>query len=184
MATAIELDIQRLGAKLFADNPEVIRPEVYIGMFHRWIQARDLDGVPIDVADYAHVPKGPGVMLIAHEADRSIDFADGQPGVIYQRKRDSTGSLADRIEQVVRAADDTASRIEADDAADGVRFARDRVELRFHDRLLVPNDDEGLSSVGPAVMEAFGRLAPDAVVTMNRHYDHPRGPLTITVTVG
>ena len=36
-------------------------------------------------------PTGPGIMLIGHEADRSLDFGEGRPGVVYQRKRDGRG---------------------------------------------------------------------------------------------
>jgi hypothetical protein len=183
MTTATELDIQRLGAKLFAENPQVVRAETYIGMFHRWIQARDLDGTPIDVADYKHVPDGPGIMLIAHDADRSIDFADGRPGAIYQRKRDLAGSLEERLVAVIRAADATADRIEADESADGVRFGRDEIELRFHDRRLAPNSDEGLAAVADAVRSALAEVRPGRPAQIARAEDHPRAPLTVLVTL-
>lgn len=183
MTTATELDIHRLGAKLFAENPEVIRAEAYIGMFHRWIQARDLDGTPIDVADYKHVPDGPGIMLISHEADRSLDFADGRPGAIYQRKRDMTGTLEERLETVIRAADATADRIEGEAAADGVRFGRDEIELRFHDRRLAPNSDDGFVAVADAVRSALARTRPGRSAQIVRAEDDPRAPLTLRVTL-
>ena len=74
MPTATAPDLVRIGAKLYAGNPDVIDLAAYVPIFHGWIQCKILDGVPIDVADYAHVPDGPGVMLIGHEADRSIDL--------------------------------------------------------------------------------------------------------------
>ena len=36
--------------------------------------------VLIDVANYHHVPNGPGTVLIANEANISLDFADGRLG--------------------------------------------------------------------------------------------------------
>jgi hypothetical protein len=182
-ATAAAVDIHRIGAKLFADNPEVIRPDAYIAMFHRWIQAGDLDGVPIDVADYKHVPKGPGIMLISHEADRCLDFADDRPGVIYQRKRDLSGDLRERIESVLRSAESMAARIEDDPAGDGVRFGRGEVELRFHDRRLVPNSEDGLDAVRDAVVSAAHKVWTGTEVSVTRHQDHPRGPLTLTLAL-
>lgn len=181
MTTATDLDIHRLGVKLFAENPEVIDAEAYIGMFHRWIQARDLDGTPIDVADYKHVPKGPGIMLISHEADRCLDFADDRPGAIYQRKRDLTGSLEERLVAVIGAADATADRIEGEDAAAGVRFGRDEIELRFHDRRLAPNSDEGLAAVEDAVRSALSQVRPGHTAAIARAEDDPRAPLTLRV---
>ena len=41
----------------------------------------------IDVANYAHVPKGPGVALIGHGTDYFIDEGEGRLGLLYNRKR-------------------------------------------------------------------------------------------------
>lgn len=184
MSTATQIDIHRIGAKLFAADPAAIRTEALIGIFHRWIQARDLDGVPIDVADYKHVPDGPGVMLISHEADRAVDFADGRPGVIYQRKRDLAGTLEERIALVLRQADATAERLEGEADAGDVRFDRDEIELRFHDRGLVANDDEGAALVRPAVEAALAQERPGRTAAIARVEDHPRAPLTLRVSLG
>lgn len=183
MTVSQELDIHRIGVKLFATNPEVIEAEPYIGIFHRWIQARDLGGTPIDVADYKHVPDGPGVMLIGHEADRSLDFADGLPGVIYQRKRDLTGPLDERFALAVREADATADRLEGEERAAGVRFGRDSLEVRFHDRGLVPNSDEGLALVQDALVAALAVVRPGREAAIVRADDDPRAPLTLRVTL-
>lgn len=183
MTTATQVDTHRIGAKLFAADPAAVRAEPLIAIFHRWIQARDLDGVPIDVADYKHVPDGPGVMLISHEADRALDFADGRPGVIYQRKRDLDGPLQERIAQVLRQADATADRLEAEPDAGGVRFSRDEIEVRFHDRRAVPNDDAGLALVRPALEAALADARPGRKATIARMDDHPRAPLTLRVTL-
>ncbi len=123
-------DAVRIGAKLYARNPEVVVADAYVPLFHGWIQRRGLDGVPIDVADYKHVPDGPGIMLIGHEADRSIDFGEGRPGVVYQRKRDLGGTLEERFVLALEAVDRTAADIEADPAAGGVVFERDEILVR------------------------------------------------------
>ncbi|MEQ8833967.1 MAG: hypothetical protein RIB67_05910 [Miltoncostaeaceae bacterium] len=183
MTTTTDLDIHRIGAKLFAVNPEVIDADAYIGIFHTWIQAQDLDGTPIDVADYKHVPDGPGIMLISHEADRSVDFADGRPGAIYQRKRDLSGPLEERFAQVVLAADATAERIEGEGRAAGVRFDRDQMEIRLHDRRLVPNSDQGLAAVRPALETALARVREGKTAHIERAEDDPRAPLTLRVTL-
>lgn len=183
MTTSTELDIHRIGVKLFAAGSPAIDPDPYIAIFHSWIQAQDLDGTPIDVADYKHVPDGPGIMLIAHEADRSLDYADGRPGVIYQRKRDLTGSLEERFVQVIRAAEATATRIEGEERASGVRFDRDELEIRLHDRRLAPNSDEGLAAVLPALEAAVAQVRQGRTAAFVRAEDDPRAPLTVRVTL-
>src|SRR5947209_3852895 len=72
-------------------------------IFHGWIQNQVFDELLLDVADYRHVPNGPGVVLIGHEADYSIDNTDGRLGVRYNRKALVNGSNQDRLEQATRA---------------------------------------------------------------------------------
>lgn len=181
MTTATATDIVRISAKLYADNPEVIDLQAYIPLFHGWIQRRVLDGVPIDVADYSHVPDGPGVMLIGHEADRALDLGEGRPGAVYARKRDGEGSLPERFAAAIAAADRVADDIEADPLAGGVRFGRDEILLRVTDRLLAPNDDAALEGLRPVVEEALATARPGRTATLGRVTEDPKGPLTIRV---
>jgi hypothetical protein len=184
MATATATEIVRIGAKLYAENPGVIVPEDYVPLFHGWIQRRFLDGTPIDVADYTHVPDGPGIMLIGHEADRALDFGEGRPGVLYQRKREGVGTLEERFAAVIAAADRTASEIEGDPAGGGVRFGRDEILLRINDRLRSPNDDAAFEALRPAIAAALGAVRPGRDAGIARVTDDPRGPLTIRVRLG
>jgi hypothetical protein len=174
-------DVVRIGAKLYAENPEAVDPEAFIPLFHGWIQAGDLDGVPIDVANYAHVPDGPGVILIGHEADRSFDLGEGRPGAVYQRKRDLEGTLEERLALVLSEADRTADLIEADSAAGGVRFDRDEVLIRINDRLNAPNDDATLEALRPAIEAAVAALRPGREATIERFTADQKGPLRVRV---
>ena len=181
MATATADEIVRIGAKLYAEDPGAIELESFIGLFHGWIQERRLDGVPIDVADYAHVPDGPGVMLIGHEADRALDLGEGRPGVLYQRKREPEGSLEDRVAAAIEAADDIAADLEDDPAAGGARFGRDEILLRVTDRLNAPNDDATLEALWPAIEGALARTRPAREAAIERVAEDPRGPFRVRV---
>jgi hypothetical protein len=181
MTTATTTDLVRIGAKLYAVNPELIDLDDVIPLFHGWIQQRVLDGVPIDVADYAHVPDGPGVMLIGHEADRSLDLAGGRPGVLYQRKRDGSGDLPERFAASIAAADRLAADVEADPLGHGVRFDRDEILLVVPDRLRVDNDDAALEELREAVTAALATARPGRTAELTRVTDDPGGPLRIRV---
>ena len=167
----------RIGAKLYATNPEVVVPDAYVGMFHGWIQGQGLDGLPIDVADYKHVPDGPGILLIGHEADRAIDFGEGRPGVLYQRKRDLGGTLEERFTAVLAAVEGTAALIEGDPAGAGVRFGRDEVLVRILDRATAPNDDATLEAVAPALTAAGAGGWPGRAPALAPGARDPKGPL-------
>jgi hypothetical protein len=176
MSTATATDIVRIGAKLYAENPAVLDLPAYIPLFHSWIQAQRLDGVPIDVADYGHVPDGPGVMLIGHQADRSLDLGEGRPGALYQRKREPEGTLEDRFAAAIAAADALADDIEADPASEGIRFGRDEILLRVTDRLAAPNEDAALDALRPAIEAALQRTRPGRAATVERVIEDPKGP--------
>ncbi|MGH7336073.1 MAG: hypothetical protein ACREI7_00725 [Myxococcota bacterium] len=143
---------QRLSIKLFATQP-IARAELhpFIGVFHRFIQESAVPGLLIDVADYAHVPDGPGVILIGHEVDYGIDLAGGRTGLLTTRKRAGDAGLPDglrspaaRCAQLAELFRDTlgkalveARAIEADDTV-SVRFASVALEIACPDRLASP----------------------------------------------
>jgi hypothetical protein len=183
MPTATTPDLVRIGAKLYAGNPDVIDLAAYVPIFHGWIQRRILDGVPIDVADYAHVPDGPGVMLIGHEADRSIDLGEGRPGVLYQRKREGEGTLEQRFAASIAAADGIADELEADAAAGGVSFGRHEILLTVTDRRRAPNEDATLEELRPAIAAALAVVRPGRTGTIARVPEDPEGPLRVRVTL-
>jgi hypothetical protein len=183
MATAAGTEIVRIGVKLYAENPGALDLPGFIPLFHGWIQDGRLDGVPIDVADYGHVPDGPGVLLIGHEADRSLDLGEGRPGALYQRKREGEGDLEDRLAAAIEAADALADGIEADPAAGGLRFGRDEILIRVTDRLNAPNDDATLESLRPAIEGALARARPGRAASVERVTEDARGPLRARVAL-
>jgi hypothetical protein len=183
MTPATQTEIARIGAKLYAEDPAAIDLEAFIPLFHGWIQERSLDGLPIDVADYGHVPDGPGVMLIGDEADRALDLGEGRPGALYQRKRQDEGALEDRLAAAIEAADRLAADIEDDPAAAGVRFGRDEILIRVNDRLNAPNDDATLEVLRPAIEVALARTRPGRAATIARVTEDPRGPFRARVAL-
>jgi len=75
-----------------------------IPVFHRWIQQGSVPGTLIDVADYQHVPAGPGVVLVTHEAYYGLDQSKDRLGLLYTRRTAMDGAVADRIRGAVEAA--------------------------------------------------------------------------------
>ena len=45
-----------------------------------------------DVADYSHMHAGPGIVLVANDANVSIDESDDRRGLLYSRKSPLSGS--------------------------------------------------------------------------------------------
>lgn len=157
------MQLHRIQAKLFLENPEALDMEALIPVFHSWIQEQAFEELLIDVANYAHVPDGPGVMLIAHEADYGIDLSGGRPGLMYTRKRDVPDMLRDAVALAVDRVLQAADRLESDT---DLAFRRDEIEIVFLDRLRVPNEESSLDIVSGPVRSVLGDAFPEAELTL------------------
>jgi hypothetical protein len=136
------VQLQHVNVKLLLRNPEEVDLEPLIPVFHDWIRDQVGEGLLLDIADYRHVDAGPGVVLIGHEGNYSVDNTDNHLGVRYNRKAVLDGSNQDRLKQAARAALTTCQRLEADPRLGGkLRFNGQEIEIFINDRLLAPNSD-------------------------------------------
>ncbi len=93
-------------------------------MFNTWIQKHALEELLIDVADYLHVPNGPGLLLIGHEADYSLDNRAGRLGLLYNRKKQLEGTTQEKLAQAARAVLTAAQILEKEN---GLQFNTQRI---------------------------------------------------------
>ena len=81
------LELQHLIIKFPVDGPLGLAPARVVDLFHKWVAAQSAPGfLLIDVAELLHVPEGPGVIAVGHEADFALDNNRGVWGVLYRRK--------------------------------------------------------------------------------------------------
>ena len=137
-----KMEMQHVNVKLLVRDPGDVDLEPLIPVFHSWIQKQVGEGLLLDVADYRHVPEGPGVVLIGHEGNYSVDNTDDRLGVRYNRKAALDGSNQDRLKQAARAALTACQRLEAESRLGGkLRFDGQEMEIFINDRLLAPNNE-------------------------------------------
>lgn len=137
-----QMQLQHINVKLLVQNPGEIDLEPLIPVFHGWIQNQPPGELLLDIADYRHVPAGPGVVLIGHKGDYSVDNTDNRLGVRYNRKAALDGSNEDRLRQAARAALTACRCLEGDPRLAGkLRFGGQEIEIFINDRLLAPNFD-------------------------------------------
>jgi hypothetical protein len=152
------MDAQKLQLKFFVtpDSAQAVELESFIGVFHRWIKEHVLPELLVDVASYAHVPEGPGVVLIGHGSDYFMDQGAGRLGLLHNRKR-AGFPPAERLADLARRTLNAAALLERDPALSGkLRFATNELLFRINDRLAAPNTDATFASVRPEV-EALAR---------------------------
>src|SRR5579871_4763484 len=152
------MELHRLGIKFFAADPASIRLEEFIPLFHGWIQRQALPGhMLIDVHDYSHMHNGPGILLVAHEANFSIDSMDGPAGLLYYRKTPTSLPAAGHIATVIGSALDACRLLEKETA---VRLKTDVIRVIANDRLEAPNDDATFEQLKPALAAALQQALP------------------------
>ena len=177
--TAIEL--QHVNVKLLLRDPDQINLDLVIPIFHSWIQDQIFDGLLLDVADYRHVHHGPGLMLIGHEADYSLDQTGGVLGLRYNRKSPLAGTNLERLTQATRAAAFAAQHLEADTRLNGkLRFNGQDIQLIINDRLLAPNDDKSRQSASPDIQTLAAKLFGHSEYSLSFETD-PRRLLSATI---
>jgi hypothetical protein len=134
------IELQHVNVKLLIKKAGEVNLEALIPVFHSWIQGQVCEELLLDVADYTHVQAGPGVVLIGHEADYSLDNTDDRLGVRYNRKTVLNGGNQKRLQQATRAALSACQRLQEDTRLDGkFSFNGQDIELFINDRLLAPN---------------------------------------------
>ena len=138
----------RTQVKFFLDQPSKVDQEPVVGVFQRWIQQKAFEGQLIDVADYRHVYQGPGVMLIAHDSEYALENRDGSLGLLFTRKRRVDADLLAQLRASFRLALAACRMLEADPVFQPpLRFLTSQIEIRFADRLQLPNRPESFELV-------------------------------------
>jgi hypothetical protein len=143
------MDSYKLAVKFPFQNPSALQAREFVPVFHRWIQSQALPGHQlIDVADYEHVHEGPGIVLVAHEANLHADQGRGQFGLLYRRKQPTGGSFRGRLRATFSHALEAATLLEQDEKLGGrANIRTDEASFFIFDRLLAPNSSATFKSV-------------------------------------
>jgi len=154
----VAVELQHVNVKLLLRDPASVDLHAVVPVFHSWIQEQAGEELLLDVASYAHVKDGPGILLIGHEADYSLDLTDGRLGLRYNHKVLLEGTNASRLDHAARAALNALERLENDSRLGGkIQFDGRGLELFINDRLLAPNTEETRQAADPELRAFLGR---------------------------
>lgn len=133
------MDFHKINVKFFAEKGSDIPLHDFIPVFHRWIQQDKLEGFLVDVTEYTHVHQGPGVLIIAQEANYSVDEALGKRGFMYAQKRVPEKKAEEYLKTAFRRTLQAASFLENEkEFAGKLKFATGHFEVTINDRLAAP----------------------------------------------
>ncbi len=172
------MEVHRLGVKFFATDPASVRLDELIPVFHGWIQKQSLTGhLLIDVHDYSHIHNGPGILLVAHEGNFSIDMSDGRPGLAYNRITPTALSPVEHLTTILRAALQPCRLLEKDAH---LNFSTDNFVVFANDRLNASNDESSFVALEPALSAALRQVFEGAKFKLARTSLDSKQRLTVT----
>jgi hypothetical protein len=172
---------KRIAVKFYAQNPELVDTHAFVAVFQRWIQEHRVEGLLIDVADYKHVPNGPGVLLIAHEGDFSYNLGEGRAGIQYISKQAVAETLEAAIATVLRLTLEAVVAVEKEASLNGLAFDYSTVRIVLQDRLQFPNNEASFVLAQAAVLALFEQLLGATVTVTNANTADSREALTLAV---
>ncbi len=166
------MELHRIGIKVPIQEGLTLPALDFIQVFHQWIQAHTLPGVLIDVADYSHVHHGPGVLLVAHAGNYSVDEIGGWRGLSYYSKHTLSGDLTERLATVCRLALQACELLEREARFAGkLKFNAGELELFANDRLEAPNIAATEAALLPSVKLLLAKIYPGRECRIVRELD-------------
>jgi hypothetical protein len=151
------MELQHLVARLPVEGELKMNPADCVNLFHRWVAGQTMPEMLVDVAELLHVPAGPGVIAVGHEADYALDRTGGNWAILYRRKTPEDGTNADRVARVLASASAAAALIEAEFSGQ-IAVSRNRFEIVVNDRALAPNRSETFAAAEADLKEGIARF--------------------------
>ncbi len=167
------MKLERLGVKFFVENPLSVEIRNFVPVFHSWIQKQVIeDHLLIDVHDYSHIYQGPGILLVAHEGNFSMDLGQDRLGLFYYRKQPLNGPPLDRLKTIFLAVLQGCRLLSKGLPSENrVQFKTDEVLLVANDRLHHPNTQETFQQLQPVLSRFITQLFETQKVTLTHQGD-------------
>jgi len=177
------LELQKFGIKLFIEVKKNYTSKKFIPEFHKWIQNESIkDHLLIDVADYSHIIDGPGVMLIAHEANISLDQENKKPGLLYMRKTKVNGDFKERFIKVLSMTIDNAKLLKNNTINQKINYLNNTFHFIANDRLYAENIKEKQNLYKKEIAKALIEQYPSINVDFS-DFSYPGERLAFTVNI-
>jgi hypothetical protein len=179
------LEAHEFAIKFYAVDAAGLGPRDFIPIFHEWIKSHRLeDEVMIDVADYSHVHHGPGVFLMCHEGQYSLDQAGGRLGLLYTRKRRTEGDVRSRLRRAFGTTLKACKLLQAEPALEGkLHFRYDEALFKIQNRLLAPRTPEAFDAVKDGMQPFLDDLYPEADDIRVEATGEPNEPLAMRIVI-
>ncbi len=149
--------LQRIDVKQLLDAPAELTLDPCLVIFDRWRQQTDHPSDWVDLADYAHMSTGPGVLIAGKRDTFSLNLNPPGPGLLTSVRQGLRGSLEDRFREAFRRARAlNAAMLSEPEFPSNLRIREGSWEVFVNDRLRYPNSTQSDRLVRPALAAALG----------------------------
>jgi hypothetical protein len=168
-------DLQRIDWKVQVGAPGNYSVDPILTVFERWRQETDAPEDWVDLADYAHMQRGPKVMMAGKRDHFSLDTNVPGPGLLLQTRKGLEGSIEERFLEAMRRHLSLAVRLTGEDEwptnliPQGAHWS-----VTINDRLNFPNDDATEAALKPGLTAALDRIFGKDGYTIARDEDPQR----------
>ncbi len=191
------IEIQHPNIKIYSSTPDILEDnDKIISVFHRWIQESQdskksavMDELIIDVANYSHVPQGPGIMLIGHDSFYSIEPGpENRMGLLYNRRTKLVETNQEKLVFAIKAVINVKNLLEKEELWESkLKFAMTEFKLELKDRHFTPNTKESFDSLRGDIEAAFniglGIKANTSNVTSHYEQGDPRRCFQVSIKI-
>jgi hypothetical protein len=167
------MDLQRIDLKAVLDAPRDAQLDALLGIFGRWRNDKGHPARWVDLADYAHMSRGAGIVIVGKQGLFGVTRFDPGLALYYSGRAGYEGSCEQRVVESFRRhlALTTALLAEPDYPA-GLKKLSGAWELSINDRLGFPNNEETDGLLRPAIEAAldkiFGRASYQLIAETDR----------------
>jgi hypothetical protein len=169
------MNLQRITLKLFVDSPQPVPVDALLPIFSRWREDKEHPSQWVDMADYAHIDRGPGVMMIGQQGNLALDLAEPGPGILYANKKDLRGAPEERILDTFRRTLALTRTLRAEPEFPERLAPRPGFwQLLFNDRMETPNTEATEIALRPSIDAALDHLFGADNYTVVRESDSLR----------
>lgn len=168
-------DLQRIDWKVFVEAPVGYSVDPILTVFDRWRQEKDAPSDWVDLADYAHMPRGPRVMMAGKREHFSLDTNEPGPGLLLQNRKGLHGSIEERFIEAMKRHLTLAVRLTGefewptDLAVQGGSWS-----VAINDRLGFPNDDATEAALKSGLVAALDKIFGAGGYSLTRDEDPER----------
>jgi hypothetical protein len=153
------MDLQRIDLTACLDAPRGANLDSLLAIFGRWRNDKDHPAKWIDLADYAHMSHGAGVIIVGKQGIFVVTRFDPGLGLFYSGRSGYEGPNETRvIESFRRHLALTTALFGEPDYPAALKTLTGSWELAINDRLDFPNSDETDGLLRPPIQAALDRL--------------------------